>query len=310
MISCSKKQEVQSAGGTVEEPVPSRTEFVEVKDTVYYFIKDGIDIVDTIITVIKEYSHTIQIGVAPADTLTVAQQRLEIVGKKVDWDKTDFSLRIFDRSRVYYSKRAYVPPPQPITGFGEEYQTGVGIVRYKDHSLIEMISSVAPSLPGDDSYMYYVFSHNDTLVQLDGSLNIFINKIQSQNDAYFSEFTDGCVTVTVPIEIDFSRHSIYVPFKDSAIFPVKWFTLTVGSEENFDPAEPRSNIRVFIEPSAAAQYSTEQVHTVKEIEFIKQYYPEYAQGEYKNVWTYIRIGKKYGWIHGEDRLKLGVDYCG
>lgn len=290
--------------------VQTPTEFVEVKDTIYFFINNGSGLVDTMIAVKRTNSRTIRLSEAIADTVTIEQQRLEIIGKNVDWNRTDVSLRIYDQHKIYYSNQFFVPHPQLTAGFGEEYQTGVNFIRYKDRTLIEMVSSVAPSLPGDESYTYYVFIKNDTLTLLNDSLNIFINKIQSHKGLYFSEFTDGCVTVTIPVEIDFFRGMIYTPFKDSAMFPVTWYTLSIGSQDDFDAAEPQLNIHLFTEPRTTSKYSTEPVHSVKEIELIKQFYPEYGKGDYKNVWTYIRIGKKYGWIFGEDRLMLGVDNCG
>lgn len=247
-----------------------------------------------------------------AGKIIVEFEKLKIIGAKFGYDTVTTAVKFFKDKKISLAFSHWMPRFVDVgNGLGGSEEYFISTLQVENQSLLKIESYRSPSAPGWNSYNYYFLSHQDSLLLLDSKFGILVGDIQVHNKSYYTFFTKECITVKIPLEIDLENRRIEPLLKDSAIFMVDDYRVWIANGTTIDSSNPNplEEIRLFKKPDLRSDSHIELVYAIKDVEFIKEYYPKFTQHNFEDVWSYIRIGNRYGWIHGEERHKLGIDAC-
>lgn len=338
LVSCQKKE---SPKINLHEPIPKESVVVKASNKGKYFLPDSYETLktpppakhsgDTIFLPLvhvfhpfdslgfwDEYIPTIKfktyqnVVLSDSGKIIAEFEKLKIIGINFGYDTVITAVKFFKDQKLSLAFSHWIPNYVNLgNGFGGSEKYSLSTLRVERQMLLKIESYRSPSAPGWNSFDYYILSSEDSLIRLDNKFGIIVGDIEVHNNRCYTFFTKECITVKIPLEIDLENRRIQPLFKDSAIFLVDDYRIwiTNGSETGSSYPNPLEEIRLFKKPDLRSDSHIEPVYTIKDVEFIKEYYPKFTQHNYNDVWSYVRIGNRFGWIYGEDRDKLGIDAC-
>lgn len=338
LFSCQKKE---SPKINLDEPVTKDSMVVKAPDQGKYFLPDSYDTIktpppakysgDTIFLPLVhvfhpfdrfgfwgEYIPTIKfktyqnVVLGNAGEIIVEFEKLKIIGANFGYDTVTTTVKFFKNQKISLAFSHWMPRFVNLgNGFGGSDKYLISTLQIENQLLVKIESYYSPSAPGWNSCDYYILSSDDSLVQLDNKFGMIVGDIQGHSKSYYTFFTKECITVKIPLEIDLENRMIQPLLEDSAIFLVDDYRVWIanGTATGSSFPNPLEEIRLFKKPDLRSDSHVEPVYAIKDVEFIKEYYPKFTQHNFEDVWSYIRIGNRYGWIHGEERHKLGIDAC-